>query len=358
MTILISLFVLIDLFCGYFRLLGRHKTRNNFMLGSPYSRSESPFAPTPELWHEATEPATAAVEMKKPQVNRPSSIFEPSRLMELSTTCHGSRILQEELKKMSKLGDSLQLNKVANTVLSSNSRLLELCMDKFGNYFVQVLLTCVDAKMLARFASALTTDAGPVSFAKLCVHPFGSHVMQVLIESSKDNRLIAGKIAESMIQNIVFIATDFLGSICMAQAVKSLPTGNKLLSSIAPLSKELAMSRHGHTVLIETLEKGSSQTLGAIEKILVDNLEDILSSDFGFRVVVHALELEKAGKVSPKHSRVRLFVRAVELNQVTFKLIDYIIKNFEDHEAVQLELIPRIIEIVKAAGHQLPPQDG
>ena len=329
------------------------------MLGSPssYSRNDSPFAPTPEILFGLLSGSPAPLvgsDVKKPIPHRPSctSVLDPSRLFELVTTCHGSRILQDEVGKMTRLGDAVELHKVGVTVVSSG-KLTELCMDKFGNYFIQALLGAIDVKMLARFASALTCEAGPVTFAKLCVHPFGSHVIQVLISLSKGNRIVSNKIIESMTQNILFIATDFLGSICMVQAIKSLPTGNKLLSSIAPLTKELAMSRHGHTVLIETLERGSSQTLGIVEKIIVDNLDETVASDFGFRVIVHALELEKAGKVSPKHSRVALLVRALEFNQTTFKLIDHIIRNFEDHEAVQLELIPRIVEIVQA-GHVAP----
>ena len=299
--------------------------------------SPSPRGLTPEPWvHErkASPP---------PPPRRQTRCAFKHRLVELATTCHGSRILQEELNRLHMAGDSAGVQELVQAVVDAGC-LADLCLDKFGNYFIQVLLAVVDDRTLTRLVQILTADA---SLATLCNHPYGSHVVQILISVARDNKAISSKLADSFAKAVVRIGVDYLGSICLVHAIETLPTSSRLIAAVAPHTLQLSLSRHGHGVMMKALERGSSQTLGLIETHLAKNLGELVRNDFGWRVVLHALELEKDGKVNSKYSRVRLFVHHIEFDHTFFKLINYIALTFSNDPVVEKELLPQIVEIVK-----------
>jgi hypothetical protein len=318
---------------------------DSVMIGSsPMStRAPSPFAPTPELFLEDHLPRSTSNSIKCPIPHR-------GRLMEMIKTGHGSRLQQEQLTKSS---DPKYVQRMADEMLSSNG-LVEATLDKFGNYYVQALVQVVDDKTVLRIANALTASElvtiqveKPIQFSDLCAHSYGSHVVQVLIGRAESNKALAMKLIDAFLSNIAKIAVDFLGSICLIQALKKLSGVSRLVAGLAPFTRSLAQSRHGHAVVIEALDHASSQTLGVMEKELVGDMDQMVGNDFSFRVLVHALEMEKAGKISPKHSRVRLFVENLNYNQKCFRLIDYLLRNFAEHEIVNEELIPKVVQIVQ-----------
>lgn len=318
------------------------------MIGSPdglsFGRSPSPFALTPELWLGNDE------QQQTPALRRPTPWRSSDRLLEMIKTCHGSRIQQEQITRCT---DPKYIQNIADQLIQSNA-LVEASLDKFGNYFIQALIGAVDERTLFKITAFLVTHdlvteqvSKPITFCDLCMHSFGSHVVQVLISRAVENKAVSMKLVDGLMSNVAKLAVDFLGSICLVQAMKSLPTASRLVAGIAPLTRVLSQSRHGHTVVIEALDRASSQTLGLMEKELASDLEQVVHNDFSFRVLVHALEMEKAGKVSAKHSRVALFVSHLKYNQKCFRLIDFMLRNFVDHETVQFELIPKVVEIVK-----------
>ena len=309
------------------------------MIGSS-PRSESPFAPTPELWLGDSHHPTP---VRCPVPRR-------GRLLEMIKTGHGSRLEQEQLTKS---GDPKYIQRMADEMLGTNG-LVEATLDKFGNYYVQALVQVVDDRTVLRIASALTAQdlitvqvEKPIQFSDLCAHSYGSHVVQVLIGRAETNKALAMKLIDAFLSNVAKIAVDFLGSICLIQALKKLNGVSRLVAGLAPFTRSLAQSRHGHAVVIEALDHASSQTLGSMERELVGDMDQMVSNDFSFRVIVHALEMEKAGKVSQKHSRVRLFVGCLNYNQKCFRLIDYLLRNFAEHQVVQEELIPKVVQIVQ-----------
>jgi hypothetical protein len=314
------------------------------MIGSPSDRSPSPYAPTPELWLEAgfvipTNP------IHKPVATR-------RRLLDIIKTCHGSRLQQEQLTRST---DPKYVQKMAEELLATCNGLVEASLDKFGNYYVQALVQVVDERTVLRIASVLTSDqlvteqvSKPITFCDLCTHSYGSHVVQVLIGRGSTSKALSVKLMDAFLSNIAKISVDFLGSICIVQALQKLVGVSKLVAGIAQFTRSLSQARHGHCVIIEALNHASSQTLGIMERELIcGDIDQMVSNDFSFRAIVHALEMEKAGKVSDKHSRVRLVISNVNYNQKCFRLIDYLLRNFADHEAVQEDLIPRVIEIVQ-----------
>ena len=320
------------------------------MIGSPSDRSVSPYAPTPELWLDQAIPislesmAAMPVQIRKPIPNR-------RRLLDIVKTCHGSRLQQEELTRSK---DPRYIQRMADEMLASNG-LIEASLDKFGNYYIQALVQVVDERTLVRMASVLTSDqlvteqvCKPISFCDLCTHSFGSHVVQVMIGRGSSSKALSMKLIDAFLSNIAKISVDFLGSICIVQALQKLVGVSKLVAGIAQFTRSLAQSRHGHSVVIEALNHASSQTLGVMERELIcGDIDQMVSNDFAFRAIVHSLEMEKAGKVSEKHSRARLVISHLNYNQKCFRLIDYLLRNFADHEAVQEDLIPRVIEIVQ-----------
>ena len=305
--------------------------------------------PTPEPWTgECPEDSPKLILKPIPRRMGSSEVYSRipgvERIVELAKTCHGSRILQDEICNLRMLGNTHQLTEISNMILSRGV-LLDLTYDKFGNYFIQTLLGGVDAIQFVKFVEILTEDHKV--FAQLATHTFGSHVVQLLMSLASTNKQASTRIVEALSKNIVYISSDYLGSICLLHAVDSLPTSSRLVASMAQFTRQLSVSRHGHTVIMKTLEKACSQTLGAIEKELAVNLEELVGDNFGFRVIEKSLELEKAGRVNPKYSRVTLFTKSLRFNYIFFPLINYLILNFSQHDAVQTDLLPKIFAIVE-----------
>lgn len=327
------------------------------MFEETIDRSASPFAPTPEPWSGSVGEVSLTPFRKNSStlcIRRPVPTRKhmwrgtsfADRLGELAVTCHGSRTLQDTLAKAAEEGDKRTLFEMAEKLCADPQLLIYLVEDKFANYFVQSLCEWVDDGLAVRILTIMLSAVA--SFGDLCVHQYGSHVVQGFIGRGQTQKFISIKLVEALSKDIPRIGTDFLGSICLVQAVKGLLTSCRLVAAIAPHTIELSLSRHGHLVVMETIAKASSQTLGLIEKTLADNLSLLLESEYGFRVVAHALDLEKNGKVNMKYSRVRLFAERLEFDQTHFKLINHIMTNFPTHPVVENDLIPRIIEIVKA----------
>ncbi len=313
------------------------------------TRASSPFAPTPEPWSTLSQSSDDVLVFKP--IPRQSGkhgadncVSFSERTVELAKCCHGSRVLQDEVNKMRLTGDKIRLNELAYQILDSQA-VMDLTFDKFGNYFIQTLISGLSHQLLNKFVDEYV--AIPAVFARLAVHSFGSHVVQLVISMCGNNKVSSGKLVDCLSRNLLQIGCDFLGSLCLLHAIESLPTSSKLISAIAPYTCELALSRHGHTVLIRALEKGCSQTLGVIEKELSTNIEELIANDYGFRVLVRSLELEKEGKVSCKHSRVLLYTKHIQFKFSYFRLINYLALNFPNHSAIQTLLLPKMIEIVE-----------
>lgn len=311
----------------------------------PLSRSSSPFAPTPEPWSTISQSSDDVLVFKPVPIRADSRRGAFSeRTIELAKSCHGSRILQDEVNKMRLAGDKMRLNELAYQILDSQA-VMDLTFDKFGNYFMQTLISGLSHQVLNKFVDVYV--ANPAQFARLALHSFGSHVVQLIISMCANNKVSSGKLVDCLSKNLLLLGCDFLGSICLLHAIESLPTSSKLISSIASYTCELSRSRHGHTVVMRALEKGCSQTLGVIEKELSSNMETMLASDYAFRVLVRSLELEKEGKVSCKHSRVTLYTKHVEFKFSHFRMINYLALNFPDHDAIKALLIPKMVQIVE-----------
>lgn len=263
--------------------------------------------------------------------------------MDQAKTCHGSRTLQEEVNRMRETGNIKYLTNLASKIIAAGST-MELTFDKFGNYFMQTLLSGLSQSWLNKFIEVYTEDS--TVFVGLATHSFGSHVVQLLISLSSHNKAGSMRLVECLCKNIILLGTDFLGSICLLHAMESLPTSSRLVAAVAPHTKHLALTRHGHTVIIKALERGCSQTLGVMESELAGNLEAMVASEYGFRVLSRALELEKEGKVSPKYSRVALFVRNIQFKFSFIRLINFLMINFLNHPAIQSTLLPQVIAVV------------
>jgi len=117
--------------------------------------------------------------------------------------------------------------------------------------------------------------------------------------------------------------------------------------AISKCTKELAVSRHGHAVVIRALAKASSQTLGCIESALVENLEALIDNDFGFRVIQAALQFEQDQSVPARYSRVARFVNAISFKAEQFKFIEYLVLHFPNHASVRNVLLPNIVRFVQ-----------
>jgi hypothetical protein len=143
------------------------------------------------------------------------------------------------------------------------------------------------------------------------------------------------------------MGNDFLGSLCLIHAIDSLPTSSKLLSNIAKFTRELALSRHGHGVIIRALSKASSQTLGVIEAGLINSVDELVANDFGYRTIQAALQLEREVKIPSKYSRVARIVDSIAFKAEHFKLIEYLVINFPDHPSVRNILLPNIVQFVR-----------
>lgn len=228
--------------------------------------------------------------------------------------------------------------------ISQFSTMIPLCFDKFGNYFIQSVMKIADEVSYKCFVATLVEDAHV--FAQLATHTYGSHVIQLAIYLARDRKSSSIRLVECLCKNLLYLSSNYLGSICLQMAIKELPSSSRLLAALAPMSSQMSMDRHGKAIVISALKHACSQTLGVMEKDLANNLERLVASNPGFEVITTALEIEKQGNINPKYSRVRLFTQNIKYTFHFLRLINYLVIHFPSHEVVREHILPSIIHIV------------
>jgi hypothetical protein len=215
-----------------------------------------------------------------------------------------------------------------------------LMVDKFGNYFMQTLLTHADSESFNLLVKNVSSDR--VRFSSLCIHPYASHVIQTIINKCKDNTGAAVELLQQLCAGLENLANHFLGSICLIHAIDSLPPNNQFTQSLAMSAQELSCSRHGHLVMIHALNIFGDDFCQLVETSILRYLDAFMRSEFGTRIVFHVLRVNNLSRAAFIASLVEL----IKFNAQYFRIIEHLVVNYANHIQVRNKLIPKIVNIV------------
>jgi len=220
----------------------------------------------------------------------------------------------------------------------------DLVLDKFGNYFIQTLLANIDGETFNGCVYILTLDGD--KFAEICNHQFGSHVIQTAINLSGGNLTSSAALAKCLCDNIIAIATHFLGSICLIHAIDVLAPSSVLCATLATEWRSLCLSRHGHVVMMHALERFDDYFVKTIGEHMLTAFDAFIADDFGYRVVLQILKQLQVRQVSHS-SFISKLVGLVKFTARYFAIIEFLVMNFPNNEHVRNKLIPAIVRIVR-----------
>jgi len=229
-------------------------------------------------------------------------------------------------------------------MLVEQKHIHDLVVDKFGNYFLQTLLSNVDEVSFNMLVVTLTEDSN--RFSELCTHQFGSHVVQAAINMSGGNVRSSALLATSLCDNIESIAKHFLGSICLIHAIDSLVPSAGFKPIFSSHWQSLSLSRHGHVVMIHALDRYDDDFLYTVGDLTLNSLESFISDDFGYRVLLHLLKQLQVRRLS-QTAFVSKLVGLIKFNAKYFRIIEYLVLNFPENVQVKKTLIPTIAKIVR-----------
>ena len=317
---------------------------------------KSPLSRRCESIQSEVSTATASNARLKTSTAHTNVFGDSEEFLKIAKTCHGSRMLQEELMRLRETGNELYvlcitLLEISTRQIKSLVRLIvaggyvqDLVTDKFANYFIQTLLGNIQETSLNSLVDSITGSSE--SFAQLCTHQYASHVVQTAINMSGGNIQCSSKLAKCLCDNVVPIGTHFLGSICLIHAIDSLALSASLTPTFSTHWQPLSLSRHGHVVMMHALDRYDDNFLQIVADRTLDSLEYFISDDFGYRVLIHLLNQIQVRGLS-RMSIIPKLVGLIKFNAQYFRLIEYLVVNFSKNEQVKHKLIPAIVRIVQ-----------
>ena len=170
----------------------------------------------------------------------------------------------------------------ANEILfpKIKNNLNELCLDNFGNFFLQSLLDIITFDNLNIFIDSITND-----FFNICISPFGTRVIQKIIDKITFTPMLINKI-------IYILNKENLGIICKSQY------GNhviqKILSTLYSSEYtffiynyiynnflDITNDKHGVFIIQKSISVGNKIQREKIYKLIYDDLINIIKNEYG-----------------------------------------------------------------------------
>ena len=170
----------------------------------------------------------------------------------------------------------------ANEILfpKIKNNLNELCLDNFGNFFLQSLLDIITFDNLNIFIDSITND-----FFNICISPFGTRVIQKIIDKITFTPMLINKI-------IYILNKENLGIICKSQY------GNhviqKILSTLYSSEYtffiynyiynnflDITNDKHGVFIIQKSISVGNKIQREKIYELIYDDLINIIKNEYG-----------------------------------------------------------------------------
>ena len=203
------------------------------------------------------------------------SNVDPKDIISLIKTKNGCRYFQSKIEKSKKF-----VNKVFFPYIKSS--IVELMLDKFGNYVIQKMLESLNEKNFLSFMDLISSEFKTIAFS-----PYGTRVIQKIIERMQDKhdfgraiwkvlfRYLRNNVAEMSInKNSNYIIRKLLESIDSRRA-------EFLLEEIKNSFLEISKTKFGCCAIVKCLLCINEKQKKQITNLIIENTFELINNEFG-----------------------------------------------------------------------------
>ena len=201
-----------------------------------------------------------------------------SKLDLIAKKKHGCKFLEHFLK--SSENSSEIINKVFYPKLYW-IKLYELSNDLFGNYFIQELIPELDNNNLISFTNMIINN-----LLNLCLNPHGTRVVQILINTIKDNKfglLLLFKNALSKIMDKLI--NNLNGSFVLMHYAIQIKDNEMIYDFLNDNIIEIATNSYSCSALQKLIDIGTNQQRQKLLINIINNTNNLVGNQCGLYVI-------------------------------------------------------------------------
>ena len=201
-----------------------------------------------------------------------------SKLDLIAKKKHGCKFLEHFLK--SSEDSSEIINKVFYPKLYW-IKLFELSNDLFGNYFIQELIPELDSNNLISFTNMIINN-----LLNLCLNPHGTRVVQILINTIKDNKfglLLLFKNALSKIMDKLI--NNLNGSFVLMHYAIQIKDNEMIYDFLNDNIIEIATNSYSCSALQKLIDIGTNQQRQKLLINIINNTNNLVGNQCGLYVI-------------------------------------------------------------------------
>ncbi|XP_004501537.3 pumilio homolog 12-like [Cicer arietinum] len=206
------------------------------------------------------------------------------RVYSLAKDQHGSRILQEVIKKFGSEGVSYIFSELVNHVT-------ELMIDPFGNYVVQKMVEICNEDQQTRIVLMVTYHS--FQLIRICLSPHGSRAVEKLLENvtTREQRTL---IMAALSPGAIALSKDINGHRVVLHCLKNFTHEDtkQFLNVVASNSLAIARDKTGCCVLQHCVNHAQGETRNQLIDDIVLNSSLLAEDCYGNYVVQHLLSLK------------------------------------------------------------------
>jgi len=160
------------------------------------------------------------------------------------------------------------------------TKLLQLCIDLFGNYFVQTMIPKLNYQNLVSFTNLVNEN-----LLKLCLNTYGTRVVQALIENIKDNKYNLLTTFTSFLSKIMNkLINDLNGSFVLMHYAEEVKDNDIIYHFLNNNILEICRKTYSCSALQKFIDIGSNMQKIKLINNIVNNTNYIIGTQCGLYV--------------------------------------------------------------------------
>ena len=191
---------------------------------------------------------------------------------------NGCKYLEKFLKTMD--NSSEIINKVFYPKLYW-IKLYELSNDLFGNYFIQEMIPQLDTNNLISFTNMVANN-----LLNLCLNPHGTRVVQILINTIKDNRFGLLLLLKNELSKIMGeLINNLNGSFVLMHYAIQIKDNEMIYDFLNNNIVEVATNSYSCSALQKLIDIGTNQQGQKLIINIINNINNLVGNQFGLYVL-------------------------------------------------------------------------
>ena len=191
---------------------------------------------------------------------------------------HGCKFLEHYLKTSE--NSSYIINKVFYPKLYW-IKIYELSNDLFGNYFIQELIPELDNNNLISFTNIVVNN-----LLNLCLNPHGTRVVQILINTIKDNKFGLLLLIKNSLSKIMDkLINNLNGSFVLMHYAKQIKDNEMIYDFLNDNLVDIATNSYSCSALQKLIDIGTNQQRQKLIINIINNTNNLVGNQCGLYVL-------------------------------------------------------------------------